>query len=97
MAFIDSPLGGFFASLTAGFTFLDKLGEGLNALILSDIPAHEQRQIEMRMRRCKTHCRKAHYDSSKVYTLVSIDFEDKSIDFQTKVAQLICFELNIKN
>jgi len=96
MAFINTPLGKFFDSLTAGFNFLDKLGEGLNDLIVSDIPAHEQHEITIRIRRCKRHCRLQKYNYDMVCNLVKIDFRDESIVFQTEVAKELCFELHIE-
>ena len=95
MAFIDTPIGEFFNSITASFHFLDKLGEGLNDLIISDIPAHEQHQMRLRIRQTKHHCRIMKYDYPMVCNIVKINFQDQTVLFQEEVAKEICFELKI--
>lgn len=96
VSFIDTPIGEIFESITATFQFLDKLGEGLNELIISDIPAHEQHQMRLRIRQTKHHCRIMKYDYSMVYNIVKINFKDETVVFQEEVSKEICFELNIK-
>lgn len=94
MTTID-PVTAFFQSLADAFSFLDKLGPCLNALIESDVPAHIQHETTMRIRHCKRHCRIQHYNIEQVKELVEIDFPDFSFDTRLNIAKLICFELKI--
>lgn len=82
-----------FTAIADAFNFLDKISPALNDWIESNVPAHKQHELTVRMRRCKTHCRHGHYGVVQIKTLVDIDFTDLSDAQRLDVYRLLVFEL----